>query len=86
AGLNPFDPTSKPRLGVSFRPEQSALVMTWPTVSGRLYTLLESTNLSGVFVPVQDAVDLPSSTATYTYRISPVTGSRFFRLTIRKPN
>jgi hypothetical protein len=82
AGLNPNDPNSRLDMTVS-RGSGSSVVLDWNTATGRLYSILRSTNLSGPYVAV--ASELPSSTRSFTNTVSPTTRNVFYQLQVRKP-
>lgn len=83
AGLDPTDPASRLRLGLDRI--GSDLVLNWNTVSGRVYTIWESTNLTSSFTPLIGASDLPASIQSLTNPPLPPTPESFYRLQVQKP-
>jgi hypothetical protein len=83
AGLDPRDPTSQLRLVA--HPTESRDVLSWTTVTDRLYTVSISTNLSGGFTPLVGASDLPASVQRFTNSITTLSAPRLYRLQVRKP-
>ncbi len=83
AGLNPTNPTSQ--LLLSLDRNDSDLVLNWNTVSGRVYTIWESTNLTASFAPLMVASNLPSSIQSLTNPPSNPSPATFYRLQVQKP-
>ena len=83
AGLDPTNPAS--RLILSLDRRGSDLVLNWSTVTGRVYTIWESTNLPASFVPLSGAVDLPASIQSLTNPPLHATPATFYRLQVQKP-
>lgn len=84
AGLVPTNPTSQ----LKFTSETKVgtnLVLNWNTVTGRVYTILTSTNLATSFNPLAGAVNLPADTVSFTNGIAPTTQQQFYRLQVQKP-
>jgi hypothetical protein len=78
AGLDPTDPTSQLRLFI-----ENATVLRWNSVTGRVYSLWQSTNLSEPFTLVPGASNLPAPAQSFT---NPVNAPEtFYRLGVRKP-
>jgi hypothetical protein len=84
AGLAPTNPASQLLLTGQPAVNATAYVLTWNTVTGRVYTLWGSTNLPDGFAPVPDAVDLPASVTQFTNALDGAS-SQFYRLEVRKP-
>jgi len=82
ASMNPNDPASQLRIGLT-RSANGNPVVTWNTVTGRVYTLWSSTSPSGVFTAVPGASNLPWTVQRFTN--APVPGPVFYRLEVRKP-
>ncbi|HEY0548247.1 MAG TPA: hypothetical protein VGF13_01520, partial [Verrucomicrobiae bacterium] len=78
AGLNPTDPTSQLRLSI-----EGATVLRWNSVTGRVYSLWQSTNLSESFTLVPGASNLPAPAQSFTNPVN--TPEAFYRLGVRKP-
>ena len=85
AGLVPTDPASALRFTSLALISGTNVVLTWDTVTGRVYTVWTSTNASGGFGILPGAVDLPASTHSLTNPIPPETPRQFFQLEVRKP-
>jgi hypothetical protein len=84
AGLNPNDPDSQLGLSMLSFAAGQPVVLQWQTVTGRLYTVLTSTNAFTGFRAIPSAVDLPASIASLTNASDPVP-ARFYRLEVRLP-
>lgn len=78
AGLNPNDPASQLRLWI-----ENESVLRWNTVSGRVYTLWQSTNVTAAFTLIDTAQNLPASVQRFTN--TPAYPVEFFRLEVKKP-
>jgi hypothetical protein len=78
AGLNPTSATSQLKLMASGN------VLRWSTTVGRVYNLEWSTNITGPFVPVPGALNLPD---TVTNLPTPSSGaaSTFYRIEAQLP-
>ena len=81
AGTDPTDPTSGFRVqAVTSAP--GSLQLCWPSVSGRSYTLLQSSNLAGGFVTL--AGPLAATPPTNTCNLSVPGGpARFYRILVK---
>ena len=70
AGLNPGDASSvlamTPVGGADGFGGGGGLVLSWPTVTGRVYTVVHAADFKGGFVPLSGAVDLPWTQTSYT--------------------
>ncbi len=77
AGLNPNDPNSRLRLFID-----REIVLHWNTVTGRVYSIWQSTNLAEAFFPVPSGSNLPASVQSFTNPLN--TPAIFYRLEVRK--
>lgn len=84
AGLNPNDPGSQLRLSLA-SVSGSSVTLHWSAVTGRVYSVLSSTNPLGVFTPVPNATDLPAAITGITNTGLPAATRMFYRLEVRKP-
>jgi hypothetical protein len=85
AGLVPTNPASQLRFTSQTLLNDAKVVLTWDTVTGRVYTLRSSTNATGNFTPTPGAVDLPATIQSFTNPITPGAPNRFFLLEVQKP-
>jgi hypothetical protein len=85
AGLNPADPESQLRLGSEWRDQGRTCVLTWNTVSGRVYSIWAATNLIDGFSPLSGAIQLPASIQSFTNAMSETIPQQFLRLEVQKP-
>lgn len=83
AGLAPTNPTSQLRF-TSQTLIGTNLVLTWNTVTGRVYSVLTSTNLNGNFFPLNNATNLPATTTALTNGLAPNSPRKFYRLQVQK--
>jgi hypothetical protein len=83
AGLQPNDPES--RLLVSIEGGPAGPVLTWPTVPGRVYTVLHSTKPLTGYVPVPGAVNLPAGANKIAINPGGFTASVFYRVQVAAP-
>jgi hypothetical protein len=81
AGLNPNDPSSTLKVFVE-RGAMGRTVLRWNTVTGRLYTLLQSTNVLSGFAPISGASNLPSSSTSWTNNAG-ASQATFYRLAVQ---
>jgi hypothetical protein len=84
AGLNPNEPASQLRVGLT-RSATGNPVVTWNTVTGRVYTLWSSTTPNGIFLPVPGASNLPWTVQRFTNSLNPTPGAVYYRLEVHKP-
>ena len=80
AGLNPYDSASQ--LRVWLETSGATPVLRWNAVTGRVYTVLASTNVAQTFTAI--ASNLPATIQSYTNPINNVPGV-FYRLEVHKP-
>jgi hypothetical protein len=82
AGLNPNDPSSQLRIRLEREISATNPVLRWNTVTGRVYSVLQSTNISSGFSII--ASNLPATIQSFT---NPAISSSatFYRLKITKP-
>lgn len=83
AGLNPDDPASQLRLMVARDAVSHLSVLNWNTVTGRVYSLIWSTNLVNGFASLPNASNLPSNIQSYTN--STPHPNALYRLEVMKP-
>jgi len=85
AGLNPNQATSQPRVSVSRSTGGSAPVLSWNTVTGRLYTIWWGTNVTGTFARLAGASNLVAGVTRFTNTAALALPRTFYRLEIVKP-
>ncbi len=85
AGLNPQDPASRLVLTPAPLANGTGLTLSWETVAGRTYTLKSGNSPAGTFTPISGAVDLPSTTKTFTVPFTPNATSTYYRIEVQKP-
>lgn len=84
AGLDPTDSSSQLRVWLTLGTVASPPVLRWNTVTGRVYTVFQSTNLSQAFAPVGTALNLPATVQSFTNSLNDLPAT-FYRLEVRKP-
>ncbi len=82
AGLDPTNPAD--RLLLSLSRNGSDLVLNWNTVTGRVYTIWEGTNMTS-FTPLVGASNLPASVHSLTNPPTQPSPATFYRLQVQKP-
>lgn len=85
AGLDPNDPGSRLLLGVATADGGTNLVLSWNTVTGRVYSVWSSTNLPLGFSPLDGGTNLPWTMQSITNPVNPASPGLFFRLEVQKP-
>ena len=85
AGLNPNDPNSQLKLSLSPAASGNSVTLNWNGVTGRVYSVLASTNPLGGFTPVPNAANLPATVTGFTNVINATSVPMFYRLEVRKP-
>jgi mannan endo-1,4-beta-mannosidase len=87
AGTNPSDPLDYLAIQSIQRALSSPdIVISWNSVTGRLYTVALATNLSDAFTEEANFVDREGTGGAMTYTSSPdFNGPRFYRITVRIP-
>ena len=83
AGLNPNDPDSQLRLSIERGISNQVAVLRWNSVAGRLYSVVQSTNLSQGFVTISPS-NLPATVQSLTNAVNGAAPA-FYRLEVRKP-
>ncbi len=83
AGLNPNDPNSQWRLSLTST-TGNVVALSWDTTPGRLYTVWSSSNPSGGFSPIPNAIDLPASVTGLT-NAPGLAPEEFYRVEVRLP-
>lgn len=83
AGLNPNDPASRLVLTSASSADDSNVVLSWTTVSGKTYTLRSSLSVSGAFTPVLGAVDMPSTTRSMALPVAPGSLATYYRIEVK---
>jgi len=84
AGLNPDDPDDVFAITNFAIMTNALLEITWPSVSGHVYSLSRSTDLTVPFRPVPGATDVTWPTRSFTEPITNVTV--FYRITVSRKN
>jgi hypothetical protein len=72
-----------PRLDVTLDPISGASVLNWITAPGRRYTIWWSSNVTGRFVPLPGASNLPADVTRFTNAVA--ASQAFFRLEALNP-
>lgn len=85
AGLNPNNPNDQFRLALNHRVNGTGDVLSWNTVTGRVYTISWSTNPVNGFTPLPGASNLPWTTQSFTNALNPSSSAAFYRIEVRKP-
>lgn len=85
AGLAPTNPTSQLRFTSESLLQKTNLVLTWNTITGRVYSILTSTNAAGSFTPLANATNLSPTVQVFTNPIAPNTAKKFYRLQVQLP-
>jgi hypothetical protein len=85
AGLNPADPNDQFRLALNHRVNGNGDVLSWSTVTGRVYSISWSTNLANAFAPLPGASNLPWTTRSFTNLANPSASAACYRIEVRKP-
>jgi hypothetical protein len=85
AGLDPTDPNSRLLLRGHLDDAAANLILEWNPSTGRVYTLLFSTNITDTPAPVPNAVDMPSDTHSFTNQLENAQPRQFYGLGVRKP-
>jgi hypothetical protein len=83
AGLNPNNPGEQLRL--NFTKDSTGDVLSWNTVTGRVYTVWIGTNLNSGFAPLAGAANLPATIQSATNTIDSPDDTRFYRIEVKKP-
>ena len=84
AGLDPNDPASQLRLTLDHATSPSTRALRWSTVSGRIYSVWNSTNLLEGFAPMPGATDLPWTIQGVTNAVDAESPTVWYRLEVRK--
>lgn len=85
AGLTPTNPASQLRFTSQSLMQKTNLVLTWNTVTGRVYSILTSANVGGNFTPLVGATNLPPTVQAFTNPLAPNTPVKFYRLQVVLP-
>ena len=85
AGLNPNDPASQLRLSLTPGSNGASVVLNWVSVTGRVYTVSSSTNLSTGFLTLANATNLPFPVNRITNAVGPSSPMKLYRLEVQKP-
>ena len=83
AGLSPNDSADQLRIGLT-RNANGNPVLTWNTVTGRVYTLWSSSSPGGAYTSVPGASNLPWTVQRFTNSLN-APGAVYYRLEVRKP-
>lgn len=84
AGLDPQNAESQVRLGAELSSGNEGIILTWPTVSNRVYSLWGSTNALQDWEPLPDATNLPWTQTRYTNN-NTMRALNWFQLRVSKP-
>ena len=84
AGLNPNDPDDQFRLGLAPRAGGNRDVLSWNTVTGRVYTIWWSSDLVNGFTLLPGASDLPWTTQRFTNTLNSPSSAVLYRIAVRK--
>ncbi len=85
AGLIPTNPTSQLRFTSQSLLQGTNLVLTWNSVTGRVYTIWTTTNVASGFNVLPGAVALPATVQAFTNPFAPNSSGQFYRLQVQKP-
>ncbi len=85
AGLVPTNPASQLRFTSQTLLNGLGMVLTWDTVTGRVYTVWNSTNANGNYTPAPGGVNLPATIPSFTNPIPPGAPQQFFLLEVQQP-
>jgi hypothetical protein len=84
AGLDPTNAASQLLLSQARGPTALSTILQWNTVTGRVYTVYQSTNVFTNFEVLVGGSNLPSTVQSVTNTAPPGTPSRFFRIGVQK--
>jgi hypothetical protein len=85
AGLVPTNPASQLKFTSQFLLNETNAVMTWNTVTGRLYTIWSSTNALTNYSPQSGASNMSATVQAFTNQIPPATPQKYYRLDAHLP-
>jgi len=85
AGLDPDDPASQLRLGLRPGTTPASVILDWNPVTGRVYTLRCSTNLTLGFSPLSGAANLPAEVNRLTNTVAEPSSQVYYRLEVQIP-
>ena len=85
AGLTPTNPASQLRFTRQALLQGTNLLLTWNTVTGRVYTLWTATNPASSFTVLPGAVNLSAAVQAFTNPVVTNTAQHFYRLQVEKP-
>lgn len=85
AGLVPTNPASQLRFTSQSLLQKTNLVLTWNTVTGRVYSIVTSPTATTTFAPLPGAVNLPATVQAFTNVITPTSAGNFYRLQVQLP-
>ena len=85
AGLTPTNPASQLLLQISEQRAAATWALNWQTVTGRVYTVYTTTNLSQGMTPLAGAVDMPATVTGITNALGANAVPGFYRLGVRMP-
>ena len=85
AGLNPNNPADQLRLALNHRANGAGDVLSWNTVTGRVYSLFWTTNIGNGFTPLPGATNLSWTTGTFTNTLNSAARALHYRIQVRKP-
>lgn len=84
AGLDPNDPNSQLRLSLDGLGGENAYVLNWATVTGRVYSIYQSSNLLDGFVIIPGASNLAPSIQSWTNGAPGGLSTRFHQIEVRR--
>ncbi|MBN2684372.1 MAG: hypothetical protein JXR40_03765 [Pontiellaceae bacterium] len=64
---------------------EGRMELTWPSVSGRVYTIWRSTELGGEFESISDPIEATPPTNSYTDAAIPDGTAAYYRISVEKP-
>ena len=83
AGTNPTLPNSRLRVMTFSMQANGTILLQWPSVSGRIYQVQGSANLSN-WTPISDWIRAAGGSTSYTYVPPAINPPRFFRVEVRQ--
>jgi len=84
AGLVPTNPASQLRFTSVSLPTPTSLILTWDTVTGRVYSVWAGADVLGGFGILPGASNLPATTTSFTNIINSGVPKTFYRLEAKK--
>jgi hypothetical protein len=84
AGLTPTNPASQLLLQIRENSAAGTWELNWQAVTGRVYTIHATTNLTQTFTPLAGAVDMPATVTGMTNALGANPAPGFYKLSVRK--